>query len=30
MPELNITDNAEGTALHELQESYFPQYSFDK
>jgi len=30
IPERNIADTTEGTALHELQESYFPQHSIDK
>lgn len=30
MQSLNVKDSAEGNALHELQESYFPQHTADK
>lgn len=30
LPGLGLSDTAEGTALHELQESYIPQYGYDK
>lgn len=30
IPTLNLSDTAEGTALNELQESYFPQHTADK